>query len=296
MSDAPLPVPPASNNNKKFLIFGCGGCLVIVLIGALVFLALGWMGCNMAMKLSNESVQTIFGEGYDPGKSGYIAIGIPGMGNPELGAAAALINQNTGILLAAVELNADPNQEGSAEEASAEGYMEQASSYMGGTELAGVNMQNMQMDDMRMVKLANGKAFMLMLGKVSTNKDQQYSPAAMALLPLHGNRMVILIASATKTKADDSNADFAPQYQQLEQEISRAVTEGTLDDRLNEEELGDMSDMEGGMDLKGLRESLESLGQNGQVDMERLQKMSEEMERYAQEYSNQMQDGGKAYH
>lgn len=96
--------------NKKWLI-GCGGCMGLLLILALVLGGLGWWGYNAYMGSSKEALAEIFGDTPPAGYQPLIGLKLPDSDNPgESMPMTLLINPTGKTMVFAMKTRFTPEQ------------------------------------------------------------------------------------------------------------------------------------------------------------------------------------------
>src|SRR5687767_14657693 len=87
------------STKKKWLI-GCGGCLGVLLVLAIVISILAGLGFNKLKDVSSQSVQNVFGSSFKPAP--YMAFGLP-LAQKNLKNMVMMIDQGSGVTIFAVD-------------------------------------------------------------------------------------------------------------------------------------------------------------------------------------------------
>lgn len=227
---------PGMSTQKKWLI-GCGGCLGVLVLLAIVLGVLGWFFGNSLKDMSNKSVQDIFGPNYQP--EGYMAIGMP-VGQANVKNMVMLLDTRQGKMLIGLDMGVKPGdmqiiKSGNA--AQIQKYLEQTSAQINESSAAGGNakVQDIRFDTIESVALKpGGIKFPVANTTVQAERKGQisYSPAVAALIPEAGNKLVVLVAADPKNSSSDSQADFSEEQKTLKTEVLQVIQDSDLDDRL----------------------------------------------------------------
>lgn len=208
-----------SDNKKKWLMFGCGGCLVVLLIVVgLLFAAGSWF-----QKMGSESSQGIFGEKYQP--KGYTTVPVP-VGTPG-GSSVAMVSGDAMILTIKTPIDADSARIiGSGNAGVLKGYME-------GVVAPQLNAANQQgsngkisLEKMEMIRLANGKSVPASIGTLTQQTNGQTVGLVVMLVPQPENQVVYMMGMGMKRD------DIARQQASLQSRMIAIITDSDIDDRM----------------------------------------------------------------
>lgn len=202
--------------DKKWL-WGCGGCLVVVIVIAIVAGVLLWMGASQLGEMGTKANQEIFGSSDAP--SGYVTTFGIQMEDTNM---VLLMNQATDSMLLAMKM---PDKKGEFKQlqedpqkamALMEGMMAQSGQGRRGS---------MKFVGITSLKLVPGKHFAM---KSLMEKDGQTSPAVMTILPYPDDHMAMLMMislSPSGGEDEDTYADMADS-------LSDVINESKLSDEL----------------------------------------------------------------
>ena len=236
MSEAPKIIDIQEDNQtqsgaKKKWIIGCGGCLVILAILAVLLFMLGGVFIGNMQKTSDQSLKGIFGE-HQP--SGYTAFALP-IGQGEFRSMIFMMNPQ-GIVILGADVTApesDIRMLSGGDTAKIEQYIRQFGAKADqSTAASQVSMEGLALQNTRRLKLANGKGFVISDARVESERKGTVSPGVIGLLPQGKDRLIGLFVMDAKTTSGNAQADFDAEWRQLETELERVVTESDLDDRL----------------------------------------------------------------
>lgn len=230
--------PKSGMSTQKKWLIGCGGCLGVLVILAIVLTALAWFVGNAVKDVSNKSVQQIFGPNYKA--EGYTAIGLP-LGQANVKNMVLLINPQQGKTLVALDMAVSPSDMQvikSGQQAQVKKYLETTSTQISQSSSArsgSTKVEDIRIDAIESVALQpGGKQLPLANATVKAEQRKQisYSPAVAALIPEANNRMVVLIATDPQTSTTDNQADFSSQQKTLRDEVLQIIKDSDLDERL----------------------------------------------------------------
>ncbi len=208
-----------SDNKKKWLMFGCGGCLVVLLIVVGLLVAAG----SWFQKMGSESTQGIFGEKYQP--KGYTAVPVPvGIAG---GSSVAMVSGQSMILTIKTPIDADSAKIiSSGNEGVLKGYMESVVA----PQLNAANQQGsngkIALERMEMVKLPGGKSIPASIGTLTQQANGQTVGLVVMLVPQPDNQVIYMMGMGMKRE------DIAKQQAGLLAEMTAIVTDSDIDDRM----------------------------------------------------------------
>lgn len=229
--------PKQGMSTKKKWMIGCGGCLGVVIIGAIALAVLGSMGVNALKEASGSSVKEIFGPSYKPEAAGYMAFGLP-LKQGKLRSMAMMISQARNLSVIAFDVNADALdtavlKSGKPDQIAA--YLKKTSEEItDSTRNSSSKIEGIEFKSVELLPLVKGKNLAVgnAVVKASKRGAMAYMPSAVALIPEAGNHMVILVATDPNTASTDAGADFSEAQKSLRDEVSNIVKASELDDRL----------------------------------------------------------------
>lgn len=249
--------PKQGMSTKKKWMIGCGGCLGVIIIGAIALAVLGSMGVNALKEASGSSVKEIFGASYKPEAEGYMAFGLP-LKQGKFRSMAMMINGNRKLSVVAIDIDnlsdkpllksgqqelkktidtSDANErrnfllvfEGALKQVSREIIN---SSRSGSSKIDDIQFQSTQflsLDKSKLLPVGNAVVETSQRGKIF------YSPSVVAMAPemdKTGNHVVCLVVTNLNSVSEDPNTDFSEAQKSLREEVLSIVKNSELDDRL----------------------------------------------------------------
>ena len=201
-----------TSNSKKWLLWGCGGCLGLSLLTAVVVGVIATMGVSSFQKGSEEAFHKIYGDKATP-PAGYLLIAVP---MPE-GNLVTLTSVEKNESIITVDTKATDEQLAILKSADPESIktMMQAQGASSGS-------SNIKIDSQHVVVLGNGKSLVVAQGTLE--KDGETHPAAISLIPQNG-RLIYAISMGL-----EGNADRA----ELETDLVKLVNDSEIDARIPE--------------------------------------------------------------
>jgi hypothetical protein len=223
------------STQKKWLI-GCGGCLGVLLLIAVVLAVLAGMGVDALKNVSNQSVTEIFGKEFKP--EPYKAMGLP-LGQKNLKNMVLLIEPKSGRTLFAVDTALSPSDAQQLEstdpkhiEAFLKHMSEEITSHSSRTSSS--RLRNIRFDATTTITLPNGKHLPLTKATVEAERHGAvaYSPAVATLIPEANHRLITLISLDPNSGSSQANTDFSDTQADLQKELVHIISNSALDDRL----------------------------------------------------------------
>lgn len=224
------------STRKKWLI-GCGGCLGLIVILAIIITIIVAMGWDALNKASGQSVKEIFGPSYN--SSGYTAMGLP-LGQPKTKNMAMLIGPDGSSIIFAIDTISSPEQEKvllSQNPAMAQQFF----SRMGSEFIANPSarsgaskLRSIQFDTPHYISLGPHKSYPVVYAIVEAKRSGKTSfmPCVAVMVPEANHRLITLISMAPKAAAAEVKASFRDDQAELEAELGRLIKDSELDDRL----------------------------------------------------------------
>lgn len=234
---------PKPGSSKKKWIIGCGGCLGVVLILAVIAGVVANMGFNAMMQASNESVQKIFGASYKT-PPGVQAIGFPIeklSAESEIKNMVLLMNQDDGEVMFAFDKNMnatekkllkDPDPKKVDDYLKSMGQMIISNSEQGSSSN---KVRDIRFEGTEMKKAGNGKSFPMTIAVAQLERRGQiiYTPGVAAIIPEANDHLTVLFGMGGKDHAStDEKADFKAGQEALMAKIVNLINVSELDDRL----------------------------------------------------------------
>lgn len=226
----PIPNPKAGNGSAKKWLIGCGGCLAVLVIAAILIAVAGGMAWNGLMSASSGAVREVFGPSYKP--EGYTSIGLPSPGR-DVKHIVLMMDMRSGNVVVGVDTHASPADTRllkSGDPEAVASYIRRIGAQTGGN--GKVNMHEVRVESVRAVKLSNHKQVLMGAVQVASERKGTYSPGAVTLLPEKDNGLVILFALDPRNTSTHPDADFTPEQRTLESALLRIIADSELDDRL----------------------------------------------------------------
>lgn len=228
---APSTGEQKQQNNRKKWFWGCGGCLVVLLLIAGVVGMLSVTFFNKLQEGSADATRAIFG---DNPPAGYLALGLQLPKSTGLNNLVLLMNQNNQQqMLFAFDGPMTPEQaallkQGHPSEESLKKLLQEG---LQGSPSQGsnVSVDKLRIDKLEMASLpANGGKYPVVSARIED--DGTYIPAVVGLLPHPNNRLVGLVGLDIVTKGTDPAADFSTSYQSLQSVVQGIIIETDLDE------------------------------------------------------------------
>ncbi len=235
--NAELNQPKPGMTTKKKWIIGCGGCLGVVIIGAIALAVLGGLGFNALKEASGSSVKEIFGASYKPETAGYQAIGLP-LKQGKLKNMVLLLNAEQGWFVVALDMEAkaaDMQVLKSGKPELIRTYLEKTSAEVSDSAQGGSSkIQDLRFNPAQLVPVGKGKTMPVAaaVAELEGKKGKAYGPAVAALVPEAGQHLVVLVATSPAQSSTDPNADFSAEQKNLQDLVLKIVKDSELDDRL----------------------------------------------------------------
>jgi hypothetical protein len=217
-------------NNKKWWIIGCSGCLLVVIV-AVALLVWGGGALVSQWQQGNSAVnKEIFGG--EP--KGYITLwGMPLESDGEVTRFSILMSSSTQHMVIALD---QPSAELPLSGLSLDNPEAMEAQIKAALGAASTQNEEMSMDQLEVDEVVvgnlNGKAFPVLHAKGRRKHAPEYSPTTIALLPLEGDRSVMLLSIDPTVETLNAEEDFSEQYAALDREIQALIEDSTLDDRL----------------------------------------------------------------
>ena len=217
-------------STKKKWIIGCSGCLIITIILFVVAGILGKVGFDKLQESSKEANSSIFGSDLPAGYTTVFGMPIPskeGVSNfmmimtPEQHMLMAFDAPTGGEELKSISLDDEEQLE-----AVAQSFLKKAAESSKRMEI-----NQASVEDVSIQTVSDGKRFPI-INMLIKNRKGTYSPISVSLLPMPGDRLVVLMDMNPIKQTTNPNEDFSPTYQALDQELKKLVEFSTLDDRI----------------------------------------------------------------
>ncbi|MBY0402391.1 MAG: hypothetical protein K2X66_00690 [Cyanobacteria bacterium] len=202
--------------SKKAWLIGCGGCLTVIIIAAII---LGIWGYSSFTESSNKSAKAVFGEKLP---EGYIPFGIPmGKSDTDNQHFVMLVNGTSGKFMMALEMpSEDPAtmatllQNPEALSATIESQLAQSGSSSSG------KIHKIETSQITLPSKEKYPSFNIVL-----NQREKYVPLVGTLLTYTTPKMIILIVMDPNKGSTDANTDFAPMFAPMNQELEKVLGE-----------------------------------------------------------------------
>jgi hypothetical protein len=224
------------NNTKRNWLIGCGGCLVVIIVGLIIAAVVGASCVGQFQKGSDEAIQAIFG-GTPPGGYTNFGFSIPDKSGKKNNVVMMINPTDPKKIVFAIDTyipDADTQKILSGDSKQIEDFLKDfaASDLESATAKGakGMDMKNLRLEGMQQVKLANGKIFPVVNVKIA--KENEFTPAAAGMLVLPDNRLVLLMGLDSSTTASTAEMDFKPAYESLSTSVINIVNDSALDDQL----------------------------------------------------------------
>lgn len=224
-----------ADNNKKWWLIGCGGCLVIVVVLVVAVMALGGWGFNYAKQASEGTTKELLGESYTP-PANYMVIGLP-WGQKDLKSVILMIDAQRGTMILLIDTIIPPDaskilKQGNPKQIS--DFIKQVSSQAssGPGQKAHVDVSDLRIEQVHPIKLKNGKTVAFCHARTFDKNKGTYGPAVVALLPQEKQDLVVVMGLDPRNTSTDPKADFETAYNNLESELYMLISDSELDDRL----------------------------------------------------------------
>ncbi len=218
--------------NKQKWLMGCGGCLVVLVLLAIV-IGIGLMlGINQFKQGSDETTQAIFG---DNPPAGYTTIGIPKGLLQDKAQIVFMLNPNTQnlVFVFAIPTSKQPifnTSSPQAMEKSLNQFLEENVDEAT-QQSSGINLQDLQIEKVQNTKLPNGKTFPTAYVRIHDQNKNTYTPCVFGLLQ-EESQVVAILASNPATTSEVSETDFSMDYETLTAELKNIIMSTTLESRL----------------------------------------------------------------
>lgn len=223
------------STGKKWLI-GCGGCLGILIVLAVVAgiaISTGW---NSLQKGSNESVKKLFGESYN--SDGYLAFGMP-LNKPVNGSMVMMMASDQSTMIFALDTadrqlsllqKADDKALQTFFDTVGKDFVNTAQTRQGATG----KFQGLTFQKPHFVTLSGRKRYPVVYAVMKTEKQGQatYIPVTAALIPVSSQRAVLLLALSPTQSSTVAETNFESVQKELEEKLNLLVQDSELDDRL----------------------------------------------------------------
>lgn len=208
----------ANEKKKKWIMWGCGGCLVLLLI----VLALIFAGSILFQRMGSETTGSIFGENYKP-PAGYTSFPMP---VPQ-GEGVVLADMGQGEMIIVFKSPIDDDEAqliSSGDEALLKQYLKILADQMNESNQQGRG--TLTLDEMRMVALPNGKRIPVSTGKLDYESRNMTSPAVVLLVPQKENFTIFMMGSNLK------GGNLEAGQQALLQTMTGIITESRIDEQM----------------------------------------------------------------
>ncbi len=233
--------PKGMSTGKKWLI-GCGGCLTLLVVLAIVVVVLISNGWNALQKGSNESVKKLFGDSYNA--EGYLAFGLP-LNKPVNGSMVMMLSSDQSTMIFALDTEGLGQRLSLLEKTDDKALQEffsalgkdflknsQASQSSTG-KFEGLEFQKPHFVTLSAQKNVQ-KRYPVVYAVMETKKNEQttYIPVTAALIPVSHQRAVLLLALSPLQSSTVAGTNFESVQKTLEAKLNVVVKDSELDDRL----------------------------------------------------------------
>jgi hypothetical protein len=234
--------------SKKKWIIGCGGCLVVVILVAILIAVgtvyLGGMGMNALKEASDGAVKDIFGSTYQP-SADYTSIGIPFSkmsAKTDVKNMVLLIHKKTGMTVLAYDRkmgNMEAEAIHSGDPKQIDQYVKRSGDLLISYSARGGSssrLNDIRFDGTHMTKAANGKSLSISdtVLEVTQHGELLYTSGVITLIPEDKGQLITLLTIGGKNLTfKDGDENFKPGQKELEEFTLDLVNESELDDRLN---------------------------------------------------------------
>ncbi len=204
--------------NKKWLI-GCGGCLGVVLIIAVVLGGLAYWGADSFMKGSSGAAEALFGEtpsGYTPmfGMSDDTGEGV---------SMVMMMSLDSGNLLIGLESPADDEDL----EAFKSGNVDKLEPMINkALSSSGEGVDNMNV--LGVDTLQTNFASVLALRITTTSSSGKTTPALVTFFPLKNNRLRVAMLMNANTRSSRGNAEFKEDFEFMISDMTEIINETSV--------------------------------------------------------------------
>lgn len=237
-SESPDTEPQTGWSTKKKWVVGCGGCLGVVLIFAVICAVLASLGFNSLISMSNQAVAAIFGPSYKPKE--YTAMGMP-TAIQNFKNIAMLINYKAGdmVIAAQTELPADQA------ELVRSGKLQQLQAMLkqmineteGQSRSDKGKVKSVRFNQTYNLKLTPNQTYTVCNATIEMEGKGgaiAYLPISTAFLPEDNNGLVVLVAMNPYHKnSADPNANFDAIQKEMQEQVLQIIKDSELDDRLS---------------------------------------------------------------
>ncbi|WP_303674922.1 hypothetical protein [Vampirovibrio chlorellavorus] len=229
--------PKGMSTGKKWLI-GCGGCLTVLIILAVVAgvaISTTW---NNLQKGSSESVKKLFGESYN--SAGYLAFGLP-LNKPVNGSMVMMMSTDQSTMIFALdteglgqELSLLQKTDDKALQAFFNGLGKDFLKNSQASQSSTGKFEGLEFQKPHFVTLSAQKRYPVVYAVMETKKNEQttYIPVTAALIPVSNQRAVLLLALSPSQSSTVAGTPFEAVQKELEEKLNQLVKDSELDDRL----------------------------------------------------------------
>ncbi len=227
-----------SRNQTKLLIIGCGGCLGILIVLAVVVgiaISTGW---NSLQKGSSESVKKLFGESYN--SEGYLAFGMP-LNKPVNGSMVMMMSTDQSAMIFALDTDGLGHElsllQQSDDKALQEFFNGLGKDFLKNSQASQSStgkFQGLEFQKPHFVTLSAQKRYPVVYAVMETKKNEQitYIPVTAGLIPVSNQRAVLLLALSPTQSSTVADTNFEAVQKELEEKLNLLVKDSELDDRL----------------------------------------------------------------
>jgi hypothetical protein len=218
-------------NNKKAWLIGCGGCLSVIIIIAIVAGIFIYSSVSELKNASDKTAQGVFGEKLP---EGYFTIGIPVESKKQENNLKMVMMMNTQrqtMVFAVDTFNKNPEQLNAINTANPEelkvlmeGFLEQSNS---SNKPNGIR----QIDPIQL-GLTGGKTYPA-FDIVLEDKKGNFSPIVATFLMYPSNRMVVLMGMDPNAASESPDTDFSGNFETLQGELQSLIDSTALKDNLS---------------------------------------------------------------